>query len=73
MWTLMFWKEAAERALKTGAQALVLGLGLGEGLNIFDMDWMLALGFLLGGVLLSILTSVISAPIGKKGSASSIT
>lgn len=70
MWTLNFWKDTAERAIKTGAQAIILGLALGEGFNAFDMDWMLALGLFLGGVLLSLLTSLISAPFSSKGTAS---
>lgn len=70
MWTLTFLKDAAERALKTGAQAIVLGLALGAGANAFAMDWMLALGLFLGGAFLSLLTSVISAPFASKGTAS---
>ena len=73
MWTLAFWKETADRGVKSAAQAVILGLGLGEGLNAFAVDWQLALGFALGGAFLSVLTSVISAPFGaKKGSASVI-
>ena len=71
MWELAFWKETLDRGVKSAAQAVILGLGLGEGLNAFAVDWQLALGFALGGAFLSVLTSVISAPFGaKKGSAS---
>ncbi len=72
MWTLSFWKETADRAIKTAAQAVLLGLGLGEGLNAFDVDFQLALGFALGGLALSVLTSVVSSPFGVKGTASFI-
>ncbi len=72
MWTIVFWKETADRALKTAAQGVLLGLGLGEGLNAFDVDFRLALGFALGGAFLSLLTSVISAPFGVRGAASII-
>jgi len=72
MWTLAFWKETVDRAVKSAAQAVILGLGLGEGLNAFAVDWRLAAGFALGGAFLSILTSVISAPFGRRGGASLI-
>ncbi len=70
MWTITYWKEMVDRAIKSGAQAVLLGLGLGEGLNAFEMNWMLALGFALGGVALSVLTTLASAGLGQKGSAS---
>lgn len=70
MWTLAFWKDTAERALKTAAQAVVLGLGLAQGANLFEMDFMAALGLAAGGAVLSVLTSIISAPFGEKGTAS---
>lgn len=65
-----FWFEAADRAVKTAAQAVVLGLGLGEGLNAFAVDWRLAGGFALGGAILSLLTSLMSAGTGTPGNAS---
>ena len=73
MWTLDYWKDLAERALKTGAQAIVLGLGLAEGFDLFAMDWAAALGLFLGGAFLSVLTSLISAPFSSKGTASFVT
>ena len=72
MWTLAYWKETTDRGIKSAAQAVILGLGLGEGLNAFAVDWKLALGFALGGAFLSVLTSLISAPFGVKGAASLI-
>jgi len=70
MWSKKYWLDVAERAIKTGAQAVLLGLGLGEGFNAFNVDWMIALGFALGGAFLSFLTSLISAPFGDPDSAS---
>lgn len=72
MWTIAFWKETADRAIKSAAQAVILGLGFGEGLNAFTVDWKLAAGFALGGALLSLLTSVISSKFGTTGTASII-
>lgn len=70
MFTIAFWKDAGERALKTAAQAVILGLALAEGANAFDLDYKLALGLALGGAGLSLLTSVVSAPFGTAGTAS---
>lgn len=70
MWTLDFWKDAGERAIKTAAQSVITALFLAEGVNAFDIDFGLAAGFALGGAFFSILTSIASAPIGTKGTAS---
>lgn len=68
IYTLSFWKDAFERAVKTAAQSVILALGLGEGLNFFAVDWTLGVGFALGGFALSVLSSIVSAPVS--GSAS---
>lgn len=68
-----FWSEAADRALKTAAQAPLLAWGVGDvAMNAFDLDWSLGLGLALGGALFSLLTSVGSANIGEAGTASVI-
>lgn len=67
MFSATFWKDAFERAVKTAAQAVVGGLALGEGFNAFDVDWQLGGGFALAGFVLSVLTSVASAPVGDTG------
>jgi hypothetical protein len=68
MYSLTFWKDALERALKSAAQAVLLAWGGGDAIaNLFVMDFQLALGAALGGAALSLLTSIISAPIGKPG------
>ncbi len=72
MWTKKFWFETADRAVKSAAQAVILGLGLGEGLNAFEVDYQLGLGFALGGAALSVLTSVASSQVGERGTASAI-
>lgn len=70
MFTIAFWKDAVERAVKTAAQAVLTGLMIGEGFNAFDIDPQLALGFAAGGAIFSLLTSIVSAPFAEKGSAS---
>jgi|AntAceMinimDraft_12_1070368.scaffolds.fasta_scaffold08008_8 hypothetical protein len=72
MFNKKFWIAASERAAKTFAQAAVLAI-LGTGMmaasdvtvNAFTVDWLTVLGFAVGGAVLSYLTSVISAPMGK--------
>lgn len=70
--TISFWADAAERAVKTAAQAAISGLALSEtGFgNAFSYDWALAGQFALTGAVLSVLTSIVSAPIGQSGTAS---
>ncbi|MCP4897365.1 MAG: hypothetical protein GY906_10375 [bacterium] len=60
MWTKAFWIDLTERSVKSAAQSVILGLGLGEGFNLFGVDWKLAIGFAGGGALLSALTSLAS-------------
>lgn len=72
MFSVAFWKDTLERSIKTAAQGVLLGLSIGEGFNVFNVDPMLALGFAGGGALLSLLTSIASAPFGPVGNASII-
>ena len=70
MFSIRFWKDLFERAVKSAAQAVVVAYGIGEGLNVFTVDWRLAAGFAGGGFVMSALTSIASAPFGANGSAS---
>lgn len=69
VFTKDFWKGALERAVKSGAQfvLLVLGVGVAAGgvdtetaqvINAFALDYVALGGAFLGGVLMSVLTSV---------------
>lgn len=61
IWTVAFWKAAAERAIKTAAQSAVLAVGADSlGANALTFDWVTMGGFALGGAVLSLLTSVAS-------------
>lgn len=72
MWNKQFWKEAAERALKSAAQALTL-LWVGDGVfNAFSIEPKQAAGIALGAVALSVLTSIVSLPVGEPESASAV-
>ena len=69
MFTKQFWKDAAERAVKTAAQAAVVVVGA-DVANVFELDWNEMAGLSIGAALLSVLTSIASEPFGEKGTAS---
>ena len=64
-----FWKAAIERAVKSAAQGVGLAFFASDSgpANLFSFDWSTALGFAGGAALLSLLTSIGSAPIGNNG------
>lgn len=66
-----FWIDALERAIKTSAQSAAAVLSA-EAVDILSADWkaMLAVSGMAG--LVSILTSVGSARIGTRGTASAV-
>ncbi len=73
MWTVQFWKETFERAVKSAAQAPLTVWMVGDvALDAFKMDYQLALGVALGGALVSVLTSLASITVsaGESGSPS---
>lgn len=66
MFTLLFWKAAAERAIKTAAQTAA-ALLIANGTGLLDTDWAQA-GSVAGmAAVLSVLTSVGSAGVGNPG------
>lgn len=70
MFKRQFWKETFERAVKTAAQLAAAGLGA-QAAGILDMTGLQAVGAgALTGFVLSVLTSVASAPLGPEDSAS---
>lgn len=54
----IFWIDSAERAIKTGAQAILLAIGSSELFNLFTLDVSVIGGYFLGGAFLSIITSL---------------
>ncbi|CAA0134553.1 Uncharacterised protein [Mycolicibacterium vanbaalenii] len=69
IYSLTFWRDATERALKSAAQAAVLALG-GDAINVWTVDWQTVSGLTAGGAALSLLTSVASAGLANRGTAS---
>lgn len=71
MFSSTFWRQAAERAVKSAAQAL-LGLWALDGFNILTADFALAGGVAAGAAVLSLLTSIASAGVGEPESPSAV-
>jgi hypothetical protein len=72
MFTLLFWKQTAERAVKTAGQTGVLALGTVVFTNVeqvISAASLVGLGMLFGAVL-SVLTSLASINIGDSGTPS---
>lgn len=64
-----FWAAAGERAVKTGAQVLVTFLGA-DLVDAFSVDYRRAAGIAVGAMVVSVLTSLGSSPVGDQGTPS---
>lgn len=73
MWTAKFWKDAAERAAKSAAQAALLYFGGDQVFDAWHANWGGAGALAVGAALLSVLTSVVSSRVGDSSSASMVT
>lgn len=67
-----FWKDAFERALKTGLQVLAALWFASDGgfLNLFSVPLVENLQVALSAFVMSLITSIVSLPAGAKGTAS---
>lgn len=66
-----FWAAAFERAIKTIAQTLLSLWLVGDVMfNLLTVDWTAALGIAAGAGVISLLTSIVSLPVGTPGSPS---
>jgi hypothetical protein len=65
--TVGFWRDSAERAIKSAAQGMILALGASDvtPVDLFHLDFKVLLGAGVGMALLSVLTSVASKPLGS--------
>lgn len=70
MFTRRFWVAAAERAVKSFAQGVVLYFGGDVVLNAWTADWPTAGGIGLGAAALSVLTSMGSTKVSDSASPS---
>jgi len=71
VYTITFWKDAAERAIRTAAQAL-LALWATDVSGVLAVDWVQAGSVSALAALMSLLMSVASTGTGSKDSASTI-
>lgn len=71
MFTRKFWREAIERAVKSGAQAFLLVCGAAR-VDWITFDWGMAGWAFLGGAVLSVATSLVSEPFGPSSSPSAV-
>jgi hypothetical protein len=69
MWSLAFWKDTAERAIRTAAQALLALWGT-QVTGIMEVDWAQALSVAALAALSSVLMSLIATGVGDKGTPS---
>ncbi|WP_024356672.1 holin [Leucobacter chironomi] len=69
MFTLVFWRDAIERAIKTAAQTATALIGTGM-VGILDVDWVQVGSVTLVAAALSVLTSIGSGPVADPGTAS---
>jgi hypothetical protein len=68
MFTITFWKDAAERAIRTAAQA-VLALWATDVAGVLEVDWVQAGSVAALAALTSILMSIVATGVGDKDSA----
>lgn len=61
-----FWKAAAERAIRTVAQTAIAVIGV-DMVNVINLDWPYIAGVSATAGVLSILTSLVAAPVGEPG------
>lgn len=69
MWTAGFWKQTAERAIKTAAQAALAFFIVGQTV-LTELDWGVVAGGTAVAAIASVLTSLASAPFGPEDSPS---
>lgn len=69
MFSWKFWRQVLERAAKTAGQSAILAIGADQ-INVLNFNWIAILGFAGGGFVLSVLTSIVSLPVGEVNSPS---
>jgi len=71
IFTVTFWKDAVERSVKSTAQAAVLAIaGNDVVVDFWNLDVKQIIGVAASGAVLSLLTSLASAPFSSRGTAS---
>lgn len=67
VFTIGFWRDAFERAIKSSAQGALLAIGASDAtpIDLFHLDLRVVVGAAFGMGVLSILTSVATKPLGS--------
>jgi len=65
MWTRIFWIDAADRAARTFAQALLATITIGDA--VYSVDWKAGRGIAVPAAIASILTSIATSKVGASG------
>lgn len=65
MWTRIFWIDAADRAARTFAQALLATITIGDA--VYSVDWQAGLGIAVTAAIASVLTSIATSKVGASG------
>ena len=68
MFSKAFWKDAAERAIRTAAQTLIAVWPVSAAV-INETDWSLIVWTVVGATVLSLLTSLVGSQVGNRDSA----
>lgn len=63
MWTVLFWKRTADRAVRSAAQGLIAS-GLGSAANLYEWDWQVGLATAATMGALSLATSLAGSAVG---------
>lgn len=71
MWSLKFWRETVERAIRTAAQALLALWGT-QVTGVLEVDWMQAASVTALAALSSVLMSLIATGVGDHESSAFI-
>ena len=71
MFTAKFWKDAAERAVKSAAQGVLVLFTGDQVFNAWHADWATAGGVAAGAAVLSLLTSLVSTRLGGDSTSAS--
>jgi len=65
MFTVAFWKDAAVRAIRTGAAVLLVAIGA-DGAGIVGLDWGGTATLTVGGMLATILAAIVAPTADQK-------
>ncbi len=69
MWSAKFWRDTAERTIRTMAQTLLALLG-NEMLNIVALDWGQMVSVTVGAGVVAVCTALVASGVGDNESAS---